>query len=719
MKKSRLILIILSVLILLGCIGMTAFLLFFNYQNVRLFKQAQSNFLRGDDSSLLLAESQLQQVVQNDNDNEAAFIMLGEISRKKKIYPEQVYYCYMAYRLNPLSSENKSRYIDSLCFARYFDRLESFLSQENSSPDGHKELLYYAACRNGNVNKYKHQMQKSCKTGGIRELTSILFEQKLSDKEQLAAVSKLDAGSNAFLAQEIWVAKTDINLSLQNIDAAEESLLQAYKLNEYAFAPALGRFYAGYRNFGKALEVLEKHLSVYHDQSAAMQCAEIYCLLAQADKIAGLRKDYQSDSGSRAMLCDYYFESLISFLKKDFSALKEITVPLRKNINTPLAAFMFFCVDVQQGDVRAVQDSYNALLAHRSYLDLQEQADNILLDFLKKSFANRRDQDKLVSLASQLYGRKKNVFLAKLILLAQKRNRSENPVILADAVKRFSNDRGVIKLAIEYYLSSEQSEAEKLIGLYKKKFPAESRDMLRYEIILNMRKRNFNKVSELFQKNFSPEFLPEYWAFASSTKRKSDLQFLSKDKLYGPYCRALLLLKDGESKQAVSILETADAQKDPSLLFFAAKILAENGAHHAALKKYGEIPDKSPLQLTILLNTAEIHAELGDIAQALILANRAYTMAPQMPETQLCYADKLHKNGKLAIIPDVIKLSSRTTLRRKMQSLWVLGMQQRIKECNINTQQEKIRELCRQLLVISPDNNTALEYLKKLHQMPQ
>ena len=84
MKKSRIILIILSVLILLASIGMTAFLLFFNYQNVRLFKQAQSNFLRGDDSSLLLAESQLQQVVQNDNDNEAAFIMLGEISHAKR-----------------------------------------------------------------------------------------------------------------------------------------------------------------------------------------------------------------------------------------------------------------------------------------------------------------------------------------------------------------------------------------------------------------------------------------------------------------------------------------------------------------------------------------------------------------------------------------------------------------------------------------------------------
>jgi len=54
-----------------------------------------------------------------------------------------------------------------------------------------------------------------------------------------------------------------------------------------------------------------------------------------------------------------------------------------------------------------------------------------------------------------------------------------------------------------------------------------------------------------------------------------------------------------------------------------------------------------------------------------------------------------------------------------METLWIAGMQQRIKDCNINTQREKIRELCRQLLVIAPDNNIALEYLKKLRLMPQ
>ena len=132
-------------------------------------------------------------------------------------------------------------------------------------------------------------------------------------------------------------------------------------------------------------------------------------------------------------------------------------------------------------------------------------------------------------------------------------------------------------------------------------------------------------------------------------------------------------------------------------------------------KKYEQIPDTSPLKLTVLLNTAEIYAELGDLDRALSLSNRAYSLAPQMPETQLCYADKLHKKGKSSMIPEVIKLSPNTPLQRKMESLWIIGMQQCITECDINTQQEKIRDLCRKLLVISPDNSIALEYLRKLH----
>ena len=713
-------LIILSVLILLGSIGMTAFLLFANHKNVRLFKQAQDNFLRGDDSSLSLAEKQLLQAVQNDSDNEAAFIMLGEISRKRKIYPEQVYYCFMAYRLNPLSRENKERYIISLCFARYFSRLESFLSRENFLNDKYRSLLHYAAGRNNNIHKYGTQRAKSNKSDPLDILSSLLFEQKqLSAEEKLAALDRINIGENAFLQQEILVAKTEIYHSIQKFDEAEKYLLQAYNLNEYAFAPALGRFYASYRNLGKAVAVFEKHLSIYHYQSIAMQCAEIYCLLNQCDKIAALRKAYQSDSGNMAMLCDYYLQALIALAKKDFARLKELTVPLRENIKTPLAAFMFFCVDIHNGDLRNVQESYNTLLAHRNYLNLQEQADNILSDFLKKSFTIRKDQDKLAALAVKLYERKKDVFIAKLILLTQKKTRSVNPIILKDAVKRYANDPGVIKLAIEYYLSSEISEAEKLIAYYKNKFASKANDTLRYEIILNMRKENFDKVSELFRNNFSKEILPEYWTFASSTMRESDLIFLSRNKLYEPYCKALILLKQKENRKAALLLKDAEADNNPDLLFFAAKVLAENGYLHEALKKYKQIQDSSPMKLTVLLNMAEIYADLGDLDQALILSNRAYTSAPQMPETQLCYADKLHRKGKLSLIPDVVKLSTTTPLRRRLEALWIIGMQQCIKECNINTQQGKIRELCRQLLVISPDNNIALEYLKKLHLMPQ
>jgi cytochrome c-type biogenesis protein CcmH/NrfG len=82
-SKKHVILISTAVLILLASIGMTLFLLFSNYQNIRLFKQAQNNFQRGDEESLSTAEAQLLEVIRNDSDNETAFIMLGEIASRR------------------------------------------------------------------------------------------------------------------------------------------------------------------------------------------------------------------------------------------------------------------------------------------------------------------------------------------------------------------------------------------------------------------------------------------------------------------------------------------------------------------------------------------------------------------------------------------------------------------------------------------------------------
>ena len=161
LKKSHIIIIAISILILLLSISMTCYLLFSNYQSVRLFNQAKNNFLRGDDNSLLLADSQLKQIIKEDTDNEAAYIMLGKIAERKKVYSEQTYYCYIAHRLNPLSQENKANYIKSLWFCRYFDKLENFLSLQSDSSDLDNQLLLYAAGRNGNFNKYKHLTKPS------------------------------------------------------------------------------------------------------------------------------------------------------------------------------------------------------------------------------------------------------------------------------------------------------------------------------------------------------------------------------------------------------------------------------------------------------------------------------------------------------------------------------------------------------------------------------
>ena len=718
LKKSHWILIIVSVLILLGCIGITVYLLFSNYQNIRLFKQAQSNFQRGDDDSLTLAESQLLQFVRKDNDNEAAYIMLGQIAEKRKCYPEQVYYCYMAHRLNPLSSENKERYIKSLWFARYFDRLESFLSLQSSLSDEENQILYYSAGRNGNLNKYKIQLQRR-DNNAIAELALLMFKyDHLSTAQKVVALDKIK--ENDWVKQEILAAKMELYLSTGDIDNAEKALKEAYELNTAAFAPALGRFYANYRSLGQSLTVYEKHLSIYHDPVIALQLAEIYCMLKRSDDLAKLRAQYQADAGNQAMLLCYYFDALKAYANNDLSSLKEFLAPLRKNINTSLSRFLFFCADVQENNLSAILEGYKSLLSNHNYPGLQSHADEILSQYLRSSlsFAAGKEEQ-LQQLAVLLYERKKEVFTAKFILLFQKKRNNINFTLLKDAVNRFKQDQGIIKIAIEYFLVHDLAECGRLIGYYKQTFPKRSSDMLRYEIVLALRKKDYDKASELFRKDSSPVVMAEYWNFASSMMREKDLVFLSRNKMYEPFCKALLFMKKGNKVAACDLLEQADAQNNLQLLFFAAKTLAENGRNDAALKKYALFPEKSSYQLDVLLNTAELLAEKGNIDRAVEVSGKAYQLAPDFSEAQLCYADKLFRRGNLIKIPDVIKLKSNTPLRKRMAQLWVAGMRQRIKESDLQSQRERTRELCRQLLAVSPDDDIALEYLKTLNKMSQ
>ena len=618
LRKSHWVLIVLSVLVLLGCIGMTGYLLFSNYQNVRLLKQAQNNFLRCDSASLISAEAQLQQLVRNDSDNEIAYVMLGAIAGKRKVYSEQVYYCYMAHRLNPLSEKNKEAYIRSLYYSRYFDRLENFLVQQSELTDSHAQLLLYAAGRNGNFNKYQHLWKERNGDNTLRQLAHLLFRKPvLKQKERLAALERIPVKDS--LRQEILAAKAELYLEIGDIDNAEKMLQSASKLNPYAFAPVLGRFYASFRTLKLALTLFEKHLATYHDPVIALQTAEIYCLLKRSPEISKLRLQYQGDSGNQAMLLCYYFDAMNALIRNDMAALKEFLIPLRKNIQTPLALFMFFCADLHGKKTSAILESYTTLTTRRGYVDLQGRADDLVLDFLKGSLREKGRRDEfLLSLAKHLYERRKDLFAAKFILLSQKRSSSGSLPLLQEALERYPEDQGLLKIAIEYYLEQDLAECELLIGRYKTKFPAKAMDMLQYEIILASRKKDHELVSALFRKHFSPTLLREYWNFASSTRREKDLIFLStRDKVYAPFCKALLLIGKGSRDAACDLLEKADDAGNQALVFFAARILAENGRHQAALRKYAALPENSPYQLDVLLNTAELFAEMGNISQAL------------------------------------------------------------------------------------------------------
>lgn len=716
LKRSHWLLIIVSVLILSGCIGITAYLLFSNYHNVRLYKQAQQNFQRGDQSSLALAEVQLQQLIRTDSDNEAAFIMLGEIARRRKIYPEQVYFCYMAHRLNPLSEENKANYIRSLWNARYFDRLENFLAQQSELQGDLKQLLYYAAGRNGNIQKYKFSPKEI--NGTLGSLAHLIFAAEgLTTQQKLARLNTFEAKSDS-VTQEILAAKTEHYLAINDLDNAEKALKEAFWLNPYAFAPPLGRFYANFRNLGLALEVFEKHLTTYHDPAIALQTAEIYCLLKKTAGLTRLRNHYQGDSGRQAMMLCYCFDAMNALISNDMASLKEFLVPLRKNYRSTLALFMFFCADIHEKNLSSIRENYIALTSSRGYVDLKLRADDILSGFLRENLTTLKNKDEeILALAKLLYGRRKELFAAKLILILQKKSNTVSFSLLKDTMKRFPEDQGVMKLAVEYTLRRDKTACKKLIAEFKKKFPKSAKDMFRYELILAAGEKDLDRVSELFRSNFTPSILREYWTFAASTMREKDLQFLMKEKLYAPFCQALLLLKKGEKKVACDILERSDAQSDPDLLFFAARTLAENGRNRSALKKYDLIPQNSPYKLDVLLNKSELLAEMGSHEQALEFARRAYKLAPDRPETQLCYGEKLMHSNQLAELPDVIDLRRSSPYQERLKGLWIAGMNQRIKNSFQQNQRARSRELCEQLRKISPQDKVANEYLLKLDEL--
>jgi predicted Zn-dependent protease len=285
---------------------------------------------------------------------------------------------------------------------------------------------------------------------------------------------------------------------------------------------------------------------------------------------------------------------------------------------------MFFCADMQSGDLATIQSAYSKLLANRVYGGLQNRADEMLSAWLKRvcrDYAGKEEQ--LMALADMLYRRKPEAFTAKIILLSQKKRNQMNILLLQEALTKFADDPGILKLAVEYYLAHEPAAAEKYIALFKEKFAAQKADMLRYEIIWAVRMKKFVLASELFRNNFSPEILPDYWAFVKHTMKEEDLHFLAGDEFCGPFARALLAIKNGDNVLACDLLEKADARGNLEFLFFAARILAENGRHQAALEKYALFPDDSPYRVVVLLNTAELFAETGDMAKALELSKLA------------------------------------------------------------------------------------------------
>ena len=116
------------------------------------------------------------------------------------------------------------------------------------------------------INEAKVRVAEQEKIGEIGKADAIR-ETRIRTAEANAAAVKGENEAKVNIAQSDADRREAEAEAQRKATAAEKvaqakALEEAYELNECAFAPVLGRFYAKYRTFGKALSVFEKYLEM-------------------------------------------------------------------------------------------------------------------------------------------------------------------------------------------------------------------------------------------------------------------------------------------------------------------------------------------------------------------------------------------------------------------------------------------------------------------------
>lgn len=620
------------------------------------------------------AKEVLINILRRDRSNELAFRMLADILESEYDLKGAAYCYSQAVSLAPLDKDLRIQYSNLLSLMGNYPLVVTNLKMyfENKSLAVEPLTLFLEAAIfekmridfNTEISKVgEYSPALGLYLSGVQALS----EKKL--KSALGIFMKInDNDLNAYLRYKLITYIASINFSLGNYEEAEKYYLIFAKAAPELGAYQLADFYVSRDRLKDAIVWFEKaHEINPADGSTVTALAEAYASTNQPDKVNALLTGFTPRTKTDIELVNY-LRAIAKFQSGSFvDAGKLLDVcPTMSNRRVYKLIRFYAALSGRKLDQLpgCVEELKKAVDTDESNQRLTVALRGLLLDYYKQNnvadagkvanamliVADKPGQDRLFALNVALISASKSRDYAKMELLASRILKESPENMLATlAMGDAMQAKGQIKESLVFFNKLPKDDSGALMGR-----------AVSYQSLGRNEEAGkcFRQVWE--QHPGDPVVFQYYADFLMDQKQYDEVVKLFgslKDTPENDYLKSYLNGRIAEIKGNKEVMlkeygRSIDYLKkmppDKANRYRLAYLLAVCDRNQEASAVYHELLKESPEWVMVIINLSEIEASLGNTREGLLLAEKAFRLAPKDPNVKTCLERRKKENEAAA-----------------------------------------------------------------------
>ena len=734
-------------LVFLICMFSSFFYALKDFGKYRYYNSARAAFAAGDYEK---AKELFVKIIGDDPNKEDAIKAMAQIYHHYGDWANESFFRQRLVRLNPLNKDYYHDFLDAAFRARNFGTIYSVLNlkimEDPELPPEEGALYLISALHSEHVSngktfyadriKVNPKYFSGTEIGRYAEL--MLNASEITPEKARKIIASLPDIEDKQIRFEtintllyVLAKKGD----RESDEQMEKLLLESVELNEFAGAPMLADYYFTHYRFKDVLKVCEEFLKTKMNIVMPILYGESSLLSGQPELIPPLAERVRNLRGRQSKIIASYLDALYAFSEGDETRLRATMLETGSTIETQVSSLMRLQLAIASDSPKEILLLLEKIIRN-PFLDFPQRARTVALAYLLKQADSDlvSDPDRLIvcsGIAQLIQTPDDDVsFLKRIVLLDRFKRDLMTEEELLSAMKTFSGDPVLLRIAAEYYLKrGHAGRAMDYITEYNSLKDVEENDsmIILHILALDQLERKDEAETEfraLVENRRSGVLLSLYYDFCVENRMFDSLKSLSswieslpKDSTSRaalPFIRAEILLSEGKRDQAFSLFEKSPSD-DPQLIFHAAMRLAEAGRNDAALARLLSIRDTYPDKALINLNLSVLHNKKGDTKKAIECARIAWDVDQNDLQARYIYGKRLFEAGQYAEVISVLKLPQfKASFPEEMLDLWSKAMREQIKADFDAGRYTPAMEGAKHLLIYFPDDEVGQDYVEMI-----